>query len=156
MNRNGGVLLYELGFQGFLDKLLTDYLEPVLKVAVPDDFVEVRIDGNSEINLQALQDLVEWETPLLNARKVFTVAYQNADYPDQHPGTGKWQTTLRRDLKDKNGNKTLLPYDRALSVHTDNSEATVNLHLAGDWTGGDLPMFGKLGQNEDTIRQSPS
>merc|ERR1712176_1735471 len=31
----------------------------------------------------------------------------------------------------------------------DNSEATINLHLAGDWTGGDLHMFGKLGPDEE-------
>jgi hypothetical protein len=154
MNRNGGVLLYELGFQPFLDELLADYLEPVLKVAVPDDFVEVPIDGKSEIGFHDLENLIEWDTPLLDAHKVFTVAYQSQDYPDQHPETGRWQTTLRRDLKDStasggHGNKTLLPYDEALSVHTDNGEATINLHLAGDWTGGDLHMFGKLGPDEN-------
>ena len=105
MNRNGGVLLYELGFQAFLDQLVADYLSPVAKVAVPEDF-----QGHD-----------------LDSHKVFTVAYQSKDKDVQFP-----PTTMRGG-----------PIDQHLSLHNDNAEATMNLHLAGSWTGGELNFYGK-------------
>lgn len=110
MNRNGGVLLHELGFQDFLDQFISEYLNPVAKAAVPDDFKGGDIDSH----------------------KVFTVAYQATDYKTQDLSTGKRRTTLREG-----------PSDQKLSVHTDNAEATLNLHLAGNWSGGDLNVYGK-------------
>lgn len=103
MNRNGGVLLYELGFQSFLDQLVSDYLNFVAKVVVPDDFQGCDIDSH----------------------KVFTVAYQD-------PSLKGLRTTMRSG-----------PIDQHLSLHTDNSEATMNLHLAGTWTGGGLNFYGR-------------
>jgi len=110
MNRNGGVLLYEIGFQEFLDHFIPEYMNPVAKVVVPDDFQGGDIDSH----------------------KVFTVAYQSADEEGREGSNGKRRKTLREG-----------PSDQKLSVHTDNSEATLNLHLAGDWTGGDLNVYGK-------------
>lgn len=110
MNRNGGALLAELGFHHFLDRFVFEYMNPIVKAAMPED-----LKGGD-----------------LDAHKVFTVAYQSEDYSTRDPETGKRRTTLREGVNDK-----------WLSVHTDNSEATLNLHLAGDWTGGDLNVFGK-------------
>mmetsp|Transcript_108393 Transcript_108393/g.209835 ORF Transcript_108393/g.209835 Transcript_108393/m.209835 type:complete len:421 (+) Transcript_108393:67-1329(+) len=125
MNRNGGVLLYELGFQSFLDTLVQEYLNPVCRVCVPDDFVDKDAEASGEPSV-------------LDSHRVFTVAYRTADYENVDPCTKKRRTTFRDDA----------PFDTKLTVHTDNSEATMNLHLAGDWTGGALNFYGKLGKEE--------
>jgi hypothetical protein len=108
MNRNGGVLLYELGFQSFLDKLVEDYLNPVAKFAVPNDFEGYHLDSH----------------------KVFTVAYQHTNGDEI---LHSHQTTLRSGG----------PIDKHLSLHNDNAEATFNVHLGGEWTGGGLFFYGK-------------
>lgn len=110
MNRNGGVLLYELGFKSLLDRFVFEFFNPVAKVLFPED-----LDGGD-----------------LDSHKVFTVAYQADDFNTFDRISQQRLTTLRAGASDSR-----------LAVHTDNAEATLNLHLAGEWTGGGLHCFGK-------------